>query len=183
VAEAIPTPQDERNAAIRAEIAPRQNAQFDEALADAVLGPGWQPWMKLSLIDSDHRRTGDTTPVATVYKIYRGEQRLTENSVYVCRFPDGTVRHADNYEELFGELLTEKHPTKTVEVKSQQVPVGRWELCWSALERYAPRSASSLAAARVKREEKAVNKLADENPLFQDEIRAGEMQPDKRRTR
>ena len=39
---------------------------------------------------------------------------------------------------------------------------------------------SSFAAARQHPEEKAVDKLAEANPLFAEEIRSGEMQPDKR---
>ncbi len=57
--------------------------------------------MKLTLIDSDHRQTGNIEPVATVYKVYRGEQRLTENSVFLRRMPDGQVLTADNYEAAF----------------------------------------------------------------------------------
>jgi hypothetical protein len=37
--------------------------------------------MKLSLLDSDDHRSGNTEPVAMVYKVYRGEQRLTEKAV------------------------------------------------------------------------------------------------------
>jgi hypothetical protein len=62
--------------------------------------------------------------------------------------PGGQVLTADRYEPLFGELLTEKHPTRTVEVRGQQVPVGTYELCWSALELYSPMSAEQLAVAR-----------------------------------
>jgi hypothetical protein len=176
-----PTAQDLHNAAIRAEIAARQNAAYQEAeqLATQVLGPEYLPWMKLTLIDSDHRRTGDTTPIATAFKVYRGEARLTGNSVFLRRMPDGDVRHADNYEELFGELLTEKHPTRTVEVQGRQVPAGKYELCWAALERYEPRSPAALAAARVKREERAVERLAVANPLFQEQIRAEQARPER----
>src|SRR5262245_58339511 len=108
-----PTDHDRRNAEIRQAIAERQATEYTEALnlALGTLGPGWEPWMKLVLLDSDHRRTGDTTPVAVVYKVYRGEERLTENSVFLRRMPDGAVRKAGNYEELFGDLLHEPHPT------------------------------------------------------------------------
>jgi hypothetical protein len=181
--EARPTFQEMENARVRHEIADRQAEEFAEAeqLALKALGPGWTPWMKLSLIDSDHRHTGNTETAATAYKVYRGEKRLTENSVYVRRFPDGTMRHADNYDELFGDLLTEKHPTRTVEVKSQQVPVGRYELVWGALELYKPRSPEQLAAGRVKRQQRAIEEDAQENPLFAEQIRAGEWRPEKRR--
>src|SRR5262249_47351846 len=60
-----PTPQDIENARIRKEIADRQFAEYTEALklVQETLGLGWMPWMQLVLIDSDHRRTGDSTPV------------------------------------------------------------------------------------------------------------------------
>jgi hypothetical protein len=169
-----PNNQDIANAALRQAIAARQNEEFAEVerLAHAVLGPEWKPWMALRLLDADHRQTGNTTPVATVFKVYRGEERLTENSVFIRRISDGQVLTAGSYEPLFADLLTEKHPTKTVEVKGQHIPVGRYELCWSALEQYHPRSAESLAAAREKREERAVEKEALANPLFADQIRA-----------
>jgi hypothetical protein len=167
-----PIQQDIDNAAARQRIADRQLAEYSEAVALtlAALGPGCAPWMKLVLIDADHRRTGNTEPVATVYKVYRGEDRLSENSVFLRRMPDGTIRKADRYEPLFGELLEEKHPTRTVEVRGQQVPVGRWELCWQALELYRPQTAEALAKGRETRER---NKTAREeaehrasNPLF-----------------
>src|SRR5690348_15582326 len=105
LAEATPTSQDIENARRRQQIAARQAEEYTEAerLAQEALGPGWTPWMKLSLIDSDHRRSGNTEPVATAYKVYQGDERLTEHSTYVRRMPDGQVRHADTVEPLFGE--------------------------------------------------------------------------------
>lgn len=150
-------------------------------MALEAIGPDWKPWMKLTLIDSDHRRTGNTEPIATAYKVYRGEKRLTENAVFLRRMPDGKVLHAARYEPLFGDLLHAPHPTRTLEVRGQQVPCPRYELCWSALELYEPRSAGQLAAARQKREQRAVEKEARENPLFADQIREEGMQPGKRR--
>jgi hypothetical protein len=61
------------------------------------------------------------------------------------------------------------------------VPVGRYELCWSSLELYHPRSAESLAAGREKREARAVEKDAEANPLFADQIRSGELKAEKKR--
>ena len=160
--DASPTPQDIENARRRREIAARQAEEYEaaEQLALEALGPGWTPWMKLSLLDSDYHRTGRTEPVATAYKVYRGDERLTENSVYLRRMPDGQVRHADSYEPLFGDLLHEAHPTGTLEVRGQQVPYPRFSLCWSVLERYEPRSAEQLAAAREKRRQRAIEKDA-----------------------
>src|SRR5690349_21609905 len=99
-----PTSQDIQNARVRRKLADRQAEEYAKAerLATEALGPGWTPWMKLSLIDSDHHRTGTSEPVATAYKAYRGEQRLSENAVYLRRMPDGTIRQAASYEPLFG---------------------------------------------------------------------------------
>lgn len=167
-----PTGRDRENARIRQEIAERQAEAYGEAhrLALAVLGPGWTPWMKLSLIDGDHRQNGNTEPVATVYKVYRGEDRLTEHSVFLRRMPDGQVVKADSHEPLFGDLLDEKHPTRTVEVRGRQVPVDKYELCWSALELYYPRTAEELAQTRAirerRKEERRDQRWAEENPLL-----------------
>src|SRR3954452_6150027 len=81
--DARPTPQDIENVGIRREIAARQAEEYAaaERLALAALGPGWTPWMKLSLIDSDYHRTGNTEPAATAYKVCRGKERLSEHSV------------------------------------------------------------------------------------------------------
>jgi hypothetical protein len=175
-----PTDQDRENARIRQEIAERQAAEYAEAegLALEVLGPGYKPWMKLTLLDSDHRRTGDVRPVATVYKVNRGAVRLTENSVFLRRMPDGQVQVAGRYEPLFGDLLHEKHPSRTVQVRGQPVPVGRYELCWSALERYEPRTAGQLAQLRAtrqrRRQERDEQRWAEENPLLAWAEKAGQ---------
>jgi len=167
-----PTERDRENAAIRQAIADRQAAEFAEAqaLADATLGPGWHPWMRLTPIDSDHHRTGNTQAIATAYRVHRGEQRLSENSTFLSRMPDGQVMRADNYEALFGDLLHEPHPTRRFEVKGKTVAAPRWTLCWSALERYEPKSAEELAALRVARErgkaERQERKWREENPLL-----------------
>ena len=181
-----PTPQDIENARLRRQIAARQCEEYQEAerLARQALGPGWTPWMKLSLIDSDHRQTGNTEPAATAFKVYRGDERLTEHSAYVRRMPDGRALHAGSYEPLFGELLREKHPTRTVEVRGRQVPVDRYELCWSALHLYEPKSAESLAALRRTRErraeERAVAEAVRANPLFAGQVRTGAWRPEKK---
>jgi hypothetical protein len=174
-----PTAQDHENARRRQQIAARQAEEYAEAerLARQALGPGWTPWMRLALIDSDHRRTGNTAAAATVYKVCRGEERLTERSRYLRRMPDGRVLHADSYEPLFGDLLREKHPTRTVEVRGRQVPVGKYELCWSALECYEPKTAEELARLRATRErrrqERQEERWAAANPLLAWAERAG----------
>jgi hypothetical protein len=67
-------------------------------------------------------------------------------------------------------LLDEPHPTRTVEFRDRKVPVAKYELCWSALELYHPKTAEQLAALRASRERgKAVReerKFQEENPLL-----------------
>jgi hypothetical protein len=180
-AEANPTSQEIENARVRRQIADRQAQEYAEVeqLALEALGPGWTPWMKIILLDSDHRRTGNTQPAATAYKVYRGAA-TSENASYLRRMPDGQIMHADTYEPLFGELLKEPHPTRTIEVRGEQVPCPHYTVYWSAVERYAPRSAEQLATARGKREQRAVEKDTQANPLFAEQIRAGEWRPEKK---
>ena len=167
-----PTDQDRKNARIRQEIAARQAQGYAEAerLALAALGPGWTPWMKLLVVDSDYHHTGNFEPVVTVYKVYQGEQRLTENAVYLRRMPDGLILQSRDYESLLGELLQEPHPTRRFTFRGQQVPYPRYSLCWSPLERYQPKTAEQLAALRASRErnkaERADNQWAADHPLL-----------------
>lgn len=167
-----PTDLDRRNAECRAKIAANQNTVYAEAecLALATLGPGWHPWMKLILLDSDYHHTGDTTPAAVAYKVHRGKQKLTENSLYLRKMPDGTVKSTEKYEDLFGDLLNESHPTRKLEIKGQMVPAPRWTLCWSTLERYEPRTAIELAKLRESRErgkaEREDRRFREDNPLL-----------------
>src|SRR4051794_7693152 len=108
-----PSAQDRRNADLRAEIAAKQRREYDEAmtLAREAGLVGYRPWMKLVLLESDHHRTGNREARAVCFKVYRGRLRLTEASMYVRRMEDGTAKAATTPEELFGDLLTEKHPT------------------------------------------------------------------------
>ncbi len=167
-----PSARDLENAAVRAAIAAKAAAEYTEAmkLALGVLGPGWTPWMKLSLIDSDHHRTGNTEPVAVAFKVYRGPEKLSENSAYLRRMPDGQVMRADSYEPLFGDLLREPHPTRGFEHNGQWCPYPRWALCWSALELYSPKSPEELAKLRLSREQRKAKReekaWAEANPLL-----------------
>jgi hypothetical protein len=151
-----PTAQDTANAAYRGAVSSRQNSEYADVMRMALgaLGPGFKPWMKISIVDSDFRWMGDDTPRAVVYKLYSGDERLSENAVYIRRIEDGTVKKAYGYQSLIEELLDEPHPTKTVEYRGRKVPVARYELHWSALEQYHPRDADQLAALRVSREQK-----------------------------
>ena len=159
-----PTAGDVENAAIRQAIAARQEAEYAQCLKLALgaLGPVWTPWMKLILVESDYHRRRDQPFVigATVYKVYRGEYRLTENSRYLIQDADGTVRHAANYEPLFGELLREKHPSYGFERNGKWIAFDRWSVTWSAIELYTPKCAEELAALRVSRERNKVEREA-----------------------
>jgi hypothetical protein len=168
----IPSEQDIRNAAMREGIAAKQTEKYREAerLALAALGPGFTPWMRLTLIDADHRQSGNREPAAVVFKVYRGDERTSENALFIRKMPDGRLLKNQRYEPLFGDMLFETHPSKTMEFRGEQVPVPRYELCWSALEIYRPRDAEQLAALRVSRErgkqERSDRKWAEENPLL-----------------
>jgi hypothetical protein len=169
-----PTAGDIENAERRREIAEAQFAEYSYCmrLALGALGLGWTPWMKLVLLESDYHQNRDRPPVVggVVYKVYRGELKLSENSVYLMERPDGTVRKADRYEQLFGALLDEPHPTRTLEIRGEHVPAPRWSVCWSALDLYEPRTAEELAALRVSREQGRVQRetkeWAEAHPLF-----------------
>jgi hypothetical protein len=128
--------------------------------------------MKLVLVESDYHKHRGRPPVTgpTVYKVYRGEEKLTENSRYLLEDASGHVRHAAGYEALFGDLLRERHPSYGFERDGVWVAYDRWTVCWSALELYAPKSAEALAALRDTRERNKEERLdarwAEENPLF-----------------
>jgi hypothetical protein len=125
-----PTECDRQNAKYREAVASRQNSEYAHVMRMALgaLGPGFKPWMKISVVDRDYRRTGDDTPRAVVYKLYSGDERLSDNAVYIRQMPDGTVKKAYGYQSLIEELLDEPHPTKTVEYHGRKVPVARYEL-------------------------------------------------------
>lgn len=178
-----PTEQDLANAALRRTIADRFKAQFERAreLVESVLGPGWEPTGRHYLVTHDEeeraRRVGGTmTPAAGVFTAEKdGERR----QVLVI----GTDKcECSSYQEGFGAMLTEPDLARTIEVRGQMVHPHKHSLYWAGYETgYAPRTAEQLAAARVKREEKAVEKEAAENPLFADQIRAEGYVPRGRR--
>lgn len=171
-----PTERDLANASMRQAIAERQNAQYHhaEVLALRLLGPGWAPSMKLSLYQADEcRPTGKDdpapVPVAVAYKVSRwltGERQ----DRFVRELPSGELLCCERYENVFEGLLDEKHPTKTLEVRGAKVPTRRYQLYWSALELYEPRSAEQLAELRASRErgkaQREEKKWALENPLL-----------------
>jgi hypothetical protein len=167
-----PTPQDIENAERRAGIAAKFRAEYAlaEALAISVFGPGWKPTGRYYLVEKDEedrcRHTGEKPkPAATVISVEngKGEKRYFR--------ADGTPRACASKEDGFGEMMLEKHPTKTFTVKGVEYPIHRYSLCWGWFEpSYRPASAEKLADMRAKREEKAVAKEAEGN-LFADMIR------------
>jgi hypothetical protein len=168
-----PTPQDIANARRRAEIAARFQAEYAlaEALAVSAFGAGWKPVCYHSLVDHDEadaprRESRRLRPAAVVYTAEKdGERR---HFVVV----DGQAKEVAGYQQGFGGMLTEPHPTRTFTVKGQTHHVHRYGLYWAGYEPdYRPRSAEQLAAARRRREQKAVEKEAEERPLFADVIR------------
>jgi len=114
------------------------------------------------------RRSGEKPePAASVFTAEKGGERRHFMLI------DGQPKEVASWEEGFGAMLTAPDPDRTVEVKAQQVHLHRFGLYWSGYDpEYAPKTAEQLAAARVKREEKAVEKEALRNPLFADVIRA-----------
>src|SRR5262249_4611797 len=68
-----------------------------------------------------------------------------------ARLPYGSVREAENYEGLFGELPHEPYPTRTLQFKGQVVPAPRRTLRRSALEVYQPKNAERFQAEQGQR--------------------------------
>lgn len=171
-----PTERDLANATLRQGIAARQNAQYHhaEVLALRTLGPGWEPSMKLTLYHADDcRPTGKDDPAgAPVAVAYQVSRRIAAGRLdrFVRELPDGEMLCSEHYEEVFSGMLDENHPTKTMEVQGEKVPTRRYQLYWSALERYEPRFAGELARLRANRErrkaEREEKKWAEENPLL-----------------
>lgn len=181
-----PTPLEIANAACRAEIAERFRREYDEALAlaESVFGPGWEPCGRHMLVEKDEeeraRKAGDRAqPAATVYSA-RNKDGGTRHFV----IEKGVPREVASVEEGFGDMYHEKHPTRGFEHRGQWIPWQRYSLHWGGYELYTPQTAEQLAAARLKREAKAVEKEAQVAPLFADLIREeGYVKPKPRRGR
>ena len=175
-----PTAQDIANATRRNAIATRFRSKYLEALAlaETVLGPGWEPTGYNYLVEKDEedraRRTNTkSVPAATVISAVKdGVKR---------HFRVETMTECETPEAGFGEMLMEPHPTKGFEHRGQWCRTHRYSLCWGWFEpNYRPASAEQLAAAREKREAKTVEKEA-EGSLFADLIRAEGYVPKGRR--
>ena len=168
-----PTPQDIANAETRRTIADRQAAEYGHVLRLALgaFGPGWLPSGRHFLLDHDEedrcRRTGERPVAAATVFTVRNDQGDKRHFTV----EDGRVVEHASYEAGFGPMLLEPHPTRTIEVRGQMVHPHRYSLCWAPFELYEPQTAEQLAAARVKREERAVEREAEKSPLFADQIR------------
>lgn len=179
---ATPTELDIENARRRQDIADRFREEYDHAtaLAEQVLGEGWEPTGKHTLVDKADedrcRGTGEKPVPAAVVLTARnaaGDKRHLR--------ADGEPRECQSVIAGFGDMLTEPHPTMTIDVFGKTVAPHRYSLYWSGFEPgYRPQSADQLAAAREKREAKAVEKEA-EGSLFADLIRAEGYVPPKRK--
>ena len=87
------------------------------------------------------------------------------------------------YEEGFGAMLTEPDPARWVEVNGKRHAVHRYSLYWAGYDAdYQPRTAAQLAAARARREQRAIDHEA-EGSLFADLIREEGYVPKKTRGR
>jgi len=183
VTDAQPTAQDIANAERRRLIASRLQAEYDQAVAWAteVFGPGWSPRGRHSLVDKAEetraRKAGDKMQAAATVYDARNDQGETRHFKLV----DGRPVECADYKEGFAAMLFEPHPTLGfVDQTGKWHAYHRFSLYWAGFELYEPRSAESLAASRVKREERKIEKQAEEFPLFAVQIRAGDLRPEKR---
>jgi hypothetical protein len=167
-----PTDRDLHNARIRQVIAERQYREYDRVLlwATEKFGPGWLPSARHFLLDKEEedrcRRTGERpVSASTVFTVSNGEGQKRHFTA-----KDGLVTEYSGYEEAFGPMLLESHPTMTIEVRGAKVHPLRYSLCWAPIETYQPRSAEQLASTRVRRErnkaEREQQKYEREYPLF-----------------
>jgi hypothetical protein len=123
-----PTHQDRENAHRRQEIADRFREQFEQALAlaEQVLGPGWEPTGYHYLVEKDvedeaRRTSTKPVPSATVITAAKdGKKR---------HFRVETMTECDAPEAGFGEMLMEPHPTKGFEHRGQWCRIHRYSLC------------------------------------------------------
>ena len=167
-----PTDRDLRNAAARAVISARQKADYDRVylLALGKFALGWLPSGRQYLIDKavedEARKTGARpTAAATCYSV--------RNSIGTKRHfivKNDLVTEVSGYEQAFGPLLEERHPTLRIEVRAEKVALHHYNLCWAPIETYQPRSAEVLAKLRESRErkktERSEKKWDDDHPLL-----------------
>jgi hypothetical protein len=179
---ADPTEQDVRNAEMRQAVADRFRREYLAAreLAERAFGPGWKPCGRHFLVTHDEedraRRDGDRAqPAAEVFTAEKDGVRRH----FTLR--DGIPMECGGYEQGFGSLLLELDPVRGFERGGVFHHVHKHSLYWAGYEPdYRPQSAERLAAARERRQAKAVEKEAQDSPLFAEVIRAEGYVPRRR---
>jgi hypothetical protein len=167
-----PTALDRENERRRREIADRQAEEYGQVLRWALgaFGPGWLPSGRHYLAGKEEedraRRAGDRTQAAaTVYGVTNGVRKRYFTVV------DGKANEVEGYEQGFGPMLLELHPTQGfTDQAGKWCRTHRYSLCWAGYELYEPKSAEQLAALRVSRERGKVGReekrFAEDNPLL-----------------
>ncbi len=180
-----PTPQDLDNSETRRRIAEEFQNRYNQVLRWAMgkFGPGWLPSHRHELIEKEEedrcRHTGERPkPAYTVYTVKNSIGRQRHFTVDA----EGRVHECASYEEGFGSMLLEPHSTRGFTDKAGVFHhTHRYSLCWADFPLYEPKSADELVAMRERRQEKAVEKEAEANPLFADQIREQGYVPKPRR--
>jgi hypothetical protein len=184
---AEPTELEKANAAYRDAVSARQRAEYQQVLAwaDRIMGPGWLPVGRHYLLDKEDedrcRKTGERpVAAATCYTVTNGASKRH----FVVR--EGQLVEVSGYEEGFGPMLLEPHPSMRIEVRGQMVAPHRYSLCWAPIELYRPQTADQLAAGRATRErmreEREEAAFREEAPLFHAAgIKRQDVEPEGRR--
>jgi hypothetical protein len=178
---AEPTEQDVANAEMRQAIADKFRSEYIAAreLAELAFGPGWLPQGRHSLVSHDEEERarqegGRAKPAAEVFTAEKDGVRRH----FTMR--DGVPVECASYQEGFGEMLFESDPVRGFERDGVFAHVHKHSLYWAGYEPgYRPQSADSLAVAREKRQQKALEKEA-EGTLFAEQIRAEGYVPKRR---
>lgn len=178
----VPTQLDIENAERRRALSDKFRSEYDDALALAtsLFGTGWEPTGRHYLVEKDAedeaRRTGTRAQAAATVIAVRnaaGDKR---------HFRVETMTECASVEAGFGAMLLEPHPTKRFTWAEKEITPHRYSLCWGWYEPgYKPKSADQLAAARAKREGRAVEREAEATPLFAAMIREEGFVPRKGR--
>jgi hypothetical protein len=169
-----PSDQDRANARLRRQVADRQAQEYAQVLAWAAkaFGPGWLPSHRHDLVDKDEearcRHTGERPrAAATVYTV---RQEETGEARHFTVAADGAVTECAGYQDSFGPMLREPHPTRGFQHQGQFCHYHRYSLCWVPYELYQPRTAEQLAALRAARGRtkaaRAEKEWAAANPLL-----------------
>ena len=114
-----------------------------------------------------HRATGEKiSPAAVVYTVRHADGRARHFTVNEL----GQVTEHEGYEQGFGSMLMELHPTRGFEHRGVWCRIHRYSLCFAPYVLYQPRTAEQLAALRATRErnkaEREDRKWKEDNPLL-----------------